>query len=214
MKKFRLLSLVTLGLLSLGACGDSDEPVNSSSQSSQTEQSSTELSVEESPLLKDNKNFKSLAINNGADEAEIVAQKDYQTTWSDSSWSGVNISIDEVSIIKLENYEDYSGNQYPGFIIAHYVIDNTERDVSIYPEQATINTNTGEQSEGNIDMKGFAGDIMTGSKINGYAAYPLNNLENVDDINQIRLKFNASYSTDDYDDENAYHEYDLTIDLA
>ncbi|MBO0412456.1 hypothetical protein JZO81_15405 [Enterococcus hulanensis] len=210
MKKV-FLCLILVGMFSLGACGsDSSSQSDNNSSNTDTEQKESKST---SSLLKDNKDFKSLAINNGADEAKISAQKDYATSWSDSSWSGVNIAIDKVSVVELENYKDYSDNEYPGFVIVHYVIDNSEKDINIYPEQALMSTNTGEQSEGKIDMKGFAGEVMRGTKSGGYAAYPLSNIDGVDSITQIRLKFHADYSTDDYNDENAHHEYDATVDL-
>jgi hypothetical protein len=212
MKKVLLGILVLLSTSFLGACGSDSNTEKDGNASPNTEEKSKNDTADSS-LLKNNDKFKYLAINNGADNAKIVDQKDYKSSWTDSSWSGVNISIDEVTIIKLENYQDYSNRQYPGFIIVHYIIDNAERDISIYPEQATMSTNTGEQSEGDISMTGFAGDLMSGTKVNGYAAYSLNNLDDVNAINQIRLKFNANYSTDNYDDENANHEYDVTLDL-
>ncbi|MGM0239853.1 LptM family lipoprotein [Enterococcus sp. AZ103] len=182
-------------------------------ESNDESDSSSKSEKKDNSLLKNNKKFSYLATNNGAEKTKIIDQKDYATNWSDSSWSGVNVSIDEVSILKVEDFKDYSDEEYPAFIMVHFNIDNTSRDVGIFPEYATLNTNTGEQTEGSYHMKSFAGDLFSGSKVNGYASFPLTNLENVTDINQIRLKFNSSYDTDDFNDDNAYHEYDATIDL-
>lgn len=53
--------------------------------------------------------------------------------------------IDKVSIIKLSNDKDYSDNQYQAFVIIHDNMNNTEKNLGIYPEQATLNANTGLQ---------------------------------------------------------------------
>lgn len=194
----------------LGGGDEVDTKTNGSALESQA--SSTAKEVEKSNLLIDSP-FKKIAQNSGADKAVLESEKKYSASWSDDTWSGVDISIDGVSIIKVSNYTDYSENEYQGFVIIHFNIKNNERDVSIYPEQAVINTNTGQQVEGLYEMEQFAGDLLKGSEVSGYAAYPLKKLDSVDDISTLRVKFTASYETDDYNDNNANHEYDLTLEL-
>lgn len=38
-------------------------------------------------------------------------------------------------------------------------------------------------------------------------------LDDVESVKNIRFTFNANYDTDDFDDNNAFHDYDMTIDL-
>ncbi|MGM0214983.1 hypothetical protein [Enterococcus sp. AZ109] len=214
MKKLISVGILLSSCLILGACGGDDTGTgdsNGQANISNTNQVNTQ--EEDNSLLSNHENFKKLAVNNGATDAKVLDEKTYNVEWSDNTWSGVTISANEVTILKLSDYSDYSDNQYEGFIIVHFNIDNAERDTSLYPEQATLVTNTGEQTEGKYDLDHFGGDLLQGSKVNGYAAYPLNTLESVDSINQIRMKFNGTYMTDDYLDENSNHEYDITIDL-
>ena len=62
-------------------------------------------------------------------------------------------------------------------------------------------------------MEHFAGDLMKGTKTSGYAAYPLKELNDVNDIKSLRINFRASYETDNYDDDNSNHTYDITLNL-
>lgn len=242
MKKMGLSALLFASVLAIGACGsgesngdtskleatisslektvDSLKKENqkltgdtSNSSEETLEESSSEKENAAGNLLAKDPQFSKIASNNGADEAKIVDRKDYGVSWSDDSWSGLKLSADKVSVIKVDDYDDYSSNKYQGFIIVHFIIDNTERDVSVYPEQATVNTNTGQQVDGSYELESFAGDIMKGTKTQGFAAYPLKELGKAEDITSIRLNFNGSYETDDYDDENANHTFDVTLEL-
>lgn len=224
MKKVINMGLVLLCGISLGACGDSsrqdktdgkataktETTIESSKQESSA--SSESSSKADSNLLIDSE-YKKIATNSGAENAILIGEKTYSCDWSDNSWNGVNLSIDKVSVIKTDNYEDYSGNTAEGFIVIHWNIDNTQSDITIYPEQATVNTNTGVQTEGMYEMEHFAGDLMKGTKVSGNAAYALSTLNSVDDITSIRALFYGTYETDDWDDENAHHDYDVSFDL-
>ena len=42
---------------------------------------------------------------------------------------------------------------------------------------------------------------------------PIEKLANVNDMKTLRLKFDGSYDTDDYEDENAQYDYDITLNL-
>lgn len=197
-----------------------NDSFKSSENSSKVEKTSGKASVSESKeskksdsnLLIDSQ-YKEIADKNGADSAVLVADKSYSVTWSDNSWAGLNISVDKVDIIKVSGYKDYSDDEYQGFAVVHYNIDNTQQDVSAYPEQADVSTNTGLQTSGNYEMEHFAGDLMKGTKTSGYAAYPLKELNDVNDIKSLRINFRASYETDDYNDNNSNHTYDFTLNL-
>lgn len=215
MKKVFSLGIVLVCGLTLAACSEGSSSSNNGNTNKATvSDTHKEVSKEkDSSLLKNHDRYSKIATGNGAEDTKIAGEKDYTTNWSDSSWAGVNLSVDKVSILKVTDYKDYSDNVYAGFAIVHFIIDNTEHDINIYPEQATLNTNNGEQTEGSYELDHFGGEIMKGSKVDGYAAYPLKNLDDVNSITQLRLKFNANYITDDYSDSNANHEYDITIDL-
>lgn len=191
---------------------DNSNSKTHSTKAKKTQSSSEDKITPQSNLLSDS-NFGKIAKLSGADDATIDDSKEYNVSWSDNSWSGLNMSIDKVDIIKVSNYKDYSNDEYQGFAIVHYNIDNTQRDITTYPEQATLNTNTGVQVDGNYEMDDFAGDIMKGSKVSGYAAYPLKTLGSIMDITSLRLIIASYYETDDYNDENKNHEYDISLSL-
>lgn len=198
-----------------------DDAFDTKASSSKVENTSGKASLSEnkeakkseSNLLIDSK-YKEIADQNGADSAVLVADKTYSVNWSDSSWAGLNISADKVDIIKVSGYKDYSDDEYQGFAVVHYNIDNTQQDVTAYPEQADVSTSTGLQTSGNYEMDHFAGDLMKGTKTSGYAAYPLKQLNDVNDIKSLRINFTASYETDNYDDDNSDHTYDFTLNLS
>lgn len=200
-----------------------NDSFKSSENSSKVEKTSGKASVSESKESKKTKKsdsnllidsqYKEIADQNGADTAVLVADKSYSVTWSDNSWAGLNISVDKVDIIKVSGYKDYSDDEYQGFAVVHYNIDNSQQDVTAYPEQADVSTNTGLQTSGNYEMEHFAGDLMKGTKTSGYAAYPLKELNDVNDIKSLRINFSASYETDNYDDDNSNHTYDFTLNL-
>lgn len=215
MKKFKAVSVLLLSLVVLTACGsgpDKDKNANDVKPAESTEQSESAKETD-SNLLANDKIFGKIATGNGAEDSTIVDRKDYNVNWDNSTWSGVNYSADKVIILKIDGYKDYSDNEYQGFVLVHFNIDNTERDIITYPEQGTLVTNTGEQSEGNYELENWAGDVMKGAKKEGYASFPLKKLDDVNSIENIRLKFYGTYETDDYDDENYHHDYDFTIDL-
>lgn len=208
MKKLLKLGLVLSCSLLLGACdGDNEGTKDSSTNATETSK------VKEEDLLVNHEKYSKLASNNGAKEAEVVAQKDYPVSWSDNTWSGVTVGIDEVSVLKLDNYENFSGKKFPGFIVAHYTINNAERDLSLFPELGTIETNTEVKESGLYEFDHFADNLTPGSQVEGYAAYPLTELDSVKGINQVRIKFSGKYTTEDTSDTNANHIYDVTLDL-
>ncbi|MCM2138939.1 hypothetical protein [Vagococcus fluvialis] len=216
MKKVSLLGFTLLSVLLFVGCGNSDNNTNNDAVDGKSV-SNTNKSVNskevDSNLLINHNEFKMIADNGPNEDVKVIEQKDYNISWSDNSWSGLNYSADKVSILKLDGYKDYSDNEYEGFVLVHFNIDNTERDISTYPEQATLVTNTGEQTEGDYSLGNWAGDIMQGVKKDGYSAYPLKKLTDINEISSLRLKINSSYDTDDFNDTNAYHDYDITIEL-
>ena len=47
---------------------------------------------------------------------EVQGKQDYSTNFNDNSWAGVNLNIDQVSVVKTTDIKDYSDNQYNGFV--------------------------------------------------------------------------------------------------
>ena len=64
-----------------------------------------------------------------------------------------------------------------------------------------------------MDSDDFDGDLNSGTDSDGNVYFVLSKLSSVKDITSIRLKWDASYDTDDYDDDNAYKTFDTTLNL-
>lgn len=221
MKKIVGVGLILFSSIVLGACGNSNS--NSDTPKETTTASSTMVSLEFSSsvekktnLLSNDLDFGKIADNVPDGESiEVQGKQDYSTNFNDNSWAGVNLNIDRVSVVKTTDIKDYSDNQYNGFVAVHYNIDNTQQDVSIYPNQATIVTDYGEQVDdgGVFNYNSWDGDFMKGTKKDGWGIYPLSKLPDASSIKSLRLKIDSSYETDNYDDENSYHTYDINLNL-
>ncbi|MCS5465377.1 hypothetical protein NWO25_17370 [Enterococcus lactis] len=173
MKKIVGVGLILFSSIVLGACGNSNS--NSDTPKETTTASSTMVSLEFSSsvekkktnLLSNDSDFGKIADNVPDGESiEVQGKQDYSTNFNDNSWAGVNLNIDRVSVVKTTDIKDYSDNQYNGFVAVHYNIDNTQQDVSIYPNQATIVTDYGEQVDdgGVFNYDSWDGDFMKGTK--------------------------------------------------
>lgn len=217
MKKVALITAL-LGLtLTLGACG------NSSDSSSKDSSVKTEKATAHKTTDKE-KGKKSSSEKSSKEEAKklelsyneftIKDEKAFTTNWSDASWAGVNVKIDNVTVYKIEPYKDDDGKEINGIIAVHFNIDNTQRDIDYYPSQATLITNDGQQT-GATDYKPdeFDGQIAKGVKREGTVYFEIPNLDSVSSLKNIRLQWDGDYETDDYEDENADKTYDITINL-
>ncbi|ATO55926.1 hypothetical protein ATO00_03265 [Loigolactobacillus coryniformis subsp. coryniformis] len=139
--------------------------------------------------------------------------KNYNVNWSDNSWAGLNISIDKVDVGALKSPEETTDNaEANGIIRVHFTINNTQRDLSTYPNQATLQTSDGQQIDADLsDSDDIGGDFMQGTQKDGYVYFLVPTLDNASDITNIRLKFDGDYDTDNYEDDNSMHSFDTGI---
>lgn len=149
----------------------------------------------------------------------VISKKVYKPHYTDTSWQPATININKVSIYKIKpfDFDHDSGKKSGGMIIINASV-KANRDIQSYPDQGTIITSTGEQQEAILyDMKGvttdWGGDIGNGVTKKGDIMAPIKKINNVSDIQNIRLKFSSSYETDNMDDDNSHHDYDITINL-
>jgi lysozyme family protein len=88
------------------------------------------------------------------------------------------------------------------------------RDISIYPSQGTLVTSDGQQADADTyNGDDFDGDIAKGVTKDGYVLWELEKMTDPKAIKTLRVKFHANYETDDMDDDNAYKDFDFTINL-
>ncbi|MCY8225217.1 hypothetical protein [Bacillus haynesii] len=128
------------------------------------------------------------SVNVNEDEDEEGPNLDdtinHKVDWSVNK-DNVKFRIDQVSVVK-QDLE--SGDQ--GMIGVHFIIDNkSNKDISTYPTQGTLLTNTREQIKASVHSENFDGDIMSGAKTDGFVLFPVQKLSKPEDINSVRVKW-------------------------
>lgn len=159
-------------------------------------------------------NGKTIEVN--YDKYDVKSSKTYKVDFSNDEWAGTNIKIDSVKVYKLaKTYKYDSANDgnfdVNGFVQVHMSVSPT-RDIQAYPTQGTMIYSNGEQ-HGADSSESWDGDIANGATKTGTITVPVSSLDKVDSLSSIRFKFDAYYDTDDYEDDNANHTYDLTLNL-
>lgn len=155
-------------------------------------------------------------IDLGDDSIDIADKQNYTTTFSET-WSESTFAIDKVTVYKTDGeYTQGSGHDkssFNGIVKVHMNID-AGRDINAYPTQATLSTNDGQQVDADLsDSDDFDGELDSGTQSDGYIYFLLPKLKDVSDLSSIRLKWSADYDTDDYDDDDAYKDFDVTVQL-
>ncbi|BBD15639.1 hypothetical protein [Melissococcus plutonius] len=195
---------------------DASNNVNNANNVKKVENTKKQLETKkEKNLLSEDKDFGKLTSNaqNGG-KVTIENRKDYNTSFSDNNWAGVEVKVDKISVIKTSPMTSYSDDNYSGFVAIHYIINNSQRDISIYPQQAKISTNYGEQiDDDSFSTDSWDGDLMKGTNRDGWGISPLSKLENANQLKNLRISFNANYDTDNVDDDNTHHDYDISLQL-
>lgn len=220
MKKTTYVMVIGLvfGLLLTGCRSekktDTSNNVNNAKKVENTKKQSSETKKEENLLSKDKDFGKITSEAQNGGKVTIENRKAYNTSFSDNNWAGVEVNVDKVSVIKTSPMTSYSNDNYGGFVAIHYIINNSQRDISIYPKQASISTNYGEQIDGDsFSTDSWDGALMKGTNRDGWGIYPLSKLENANQLKNLRTSFNANYDTDNVDDDNANHDYDISLQL-
>jgi len=148
---------------------------------------------------------------------EVKSVKTYNINYQNTDWAGTDIKIDSAKVYKLDktytiNTVSDGDMNVNGFIELNMSV-TPQRDINIYPTQATGIFNNGEQHDASSDTS-WDGEIAKGATKSGKVIIPITNLESDSSISSLRLKFSANYDTDDYNDDNSHHDYDITINLA
>lgn len=195
------VAIVIIAIFAVGSIGDSS---NSSSHSngSATGSNTSAKSNSSDTFKYDYTTYK------------IADKKTYDVNYTDDSWVA-NINIDKIEVLKTAKEYKYSSNEdgdfnLQGFVRIHLSITPSQ-DINIYPTQGTIVLNNGEQHTADIDS--WDGAISNGATKDGWVTIPIKSLSNVSDLTNLRFKFSGSYDTDDYEDDNYHHDYDMTLEL-
>ncbi|GAB5056274.1 hypothetical protein COSHB9_06610 [Companilactobacillus alimentarius] len=210
------LIVVVLVVVIFGMFGGNSDSSDKSSSNKASGHSTTEV---EKGNKKSSSKSNNKVLNIDYTDRTVLDQKNYNLSFTDTSWQPETIKVTKVQVFKMKPfvYDDSSKAKAQGFIIIHMAI-TANRDITSYPDQGTVITSDGQQIDAALNtVKGykenFGGDIAKGVTKEGDIMAPVEKLNNVSDIKSLRLKFDGSYDTDNYEDENAQHDYDITLNL-
>lgn len=162
------------------------------------------------------KTTKKNTIEVNYEKYEVKDSKTYKVNYSDTSWAGTNVTVNSVTVYKLAKAYKYDSANDGNFDVNGFVQINMSvlptRDISIYPTQGTLVLDNGEQHEADSD-ESWDGDIAASATKTGNITVPVSSLDSSSSIGSLRFKFDGNYETDDYDDENSDHDYDMSINL-
>ena len=143
MKKIKLAGVTleaALLLEGLGACSKKEtkegEIFNEEVKETTTEFSDGTEVVEDDSSLQDDGYFKEIVT--GDKNPKITFEAEYNTSWSDDSWDGMDLSIDKVKVVEVDKYVDEDNNSYNGLLAMHYTLDNNGDEVEVHPGDATL----------------------------------------------------------------------------
>lgn len=149
------------------------------------------------------------------DSFTIDKEVDYNPNYNDNSWAQTKVNINKVRVIKIKTKNYYDGDKtYPvqGIIMVHFKVTPT-RDIDFYPTQGTLVTNGQQVDADSGNSDDFDGEISKGATQTGNVVFILKKMTDVDSVKNIRLKWDADYDTDNYDDDNSSKTYDITMNL-
>lgn len=218
MSKKIVSSLVIAGVLltTVAACS-SDSGSDSSDSSPKTEKTTKKSGVTKES---DKGNVAKADTDSSKDKVFTLDDEDYplskqqvkSVNLNETPWAGTNVKIDKVELDTLKDktsFEDDEGKKMDitGFIRVHMAI-KPSRDISTYPSQGTAIIG-GQQVAASMGDQEVDGDLLANSTTDGWVTFPVRDMN--DGINTMRYQFDASYDTDDYDDDNSEGTIDLTI---
>lgn len=154
------------------------------------------------------------SITVGDDDIDVSEHETYSPELSDKSWANTEIYVSKIDVYKTDGvYNDSDDKEFNGVVAVDMSV-TAGQDISAYPTQGTLNTSDGQQIEADtFDSDSFDGDINSGATANGIVYFLIPNMSSASDLTSLRLKFDASYDSDDYEDDNQFKTYDLTIPL-
>lgn len=192
------LIIVIVAFVFIGILGSGDDDDSSSSTGSGTAHQTTSKEK--------GKDTSTGKLTYEFDTLNYTDSKKYNLGYKDTSWNAASVTVNNITVYKLS--KAYEG-KYHGVIKLNLNV-KTNRDIDIYPTQGTLVVN-GEQHEDTPEN--WDGEISKGVTKSGNVMFLVKSLKSVKDVKQLRYKFDGDYDTDDYDDDNSNHTYDMTLNL-
>lgn len=142
-------------------------------------------------------------------------KKTYQLKQDVNDWSYADVKINSVTVYKLAKTYDKVGldDKKGNCVVVINMTVHAKKDISFYPSQGSISTNTGAQEDAMMGNKDFDGDLNNGISKTGDVAVVYDNISNISDLKKLRFKF-SGYAQDDNDEsDDSSKDYDLDINL-
>lgn len=205
--------VVVIGFfIAIGSNGsDTDSTPATSSKSAKVSNTKQEKDADDTEKTK----TKAATIDIDNAKASVLKTLDFKPNYINKDWAPAVVSIDEVKVNKIKPFTDKEehNSTYNGIILVHFKIQ-ANQDLNMYPNQATLVTSDGQQVEANMySSDDYDGEINKGVTKSGTTLFALTTMNSATDLKTLRLKWSGDYDTDNYDDNNSSHDYDITINL-
>lgn len=225
MVKFKLLAVIGLCGIVLGACGEKTATTErTESQSSATEESSTveeSTTVEESSVVESTEKASEVTEVNAIETDSEVIESEFGTITTLAQVKDINetqlsgpfkITVEAIQKSQLQPSADYVemfGGENLAVITIQLSVENTNGDTNmIYPDQGTIVTDTKQQVEAEMFLSDSVGGDFIGEVVkNGAVQFIFDG--NAEDIKSFKYIV-GSGSDPDWN----YFGEDLTFDFS
>lgn len=167
MRKITLLLFAIIFSLTLVACGGEDTSGDSNNEgTNDTEERTNEETSEENEDSDQEENAESESAEGEVEETEVgkrtvvKQKKDLNEVFSSGP---IEITISAIQLLEIEPKEEFidifDGKEKVTAVTVEMKVENTsEEDISIYPDQATLTTDAGDQ----VDADMFFSDSVGG----------------------------------------------------
>ncbi|MEM4994940.1 hypothetical protein WKH56_20460 [Priestia sp. SB1] len=130
-------------------------------------------------------------------------------------FGSVNLYIENMKVADIRPNEDMKSmfndqDEIRAIVVTMKAENTSDQDVSFYPDQSVLVTDSGEQVDAETFMSGeVGGDFLGKVKKEGQVWYLLK--DNTQDIKNVKLVFDAPYATESMDDLGSEKRLDFEI---
>ncbi|ABJ64272.1 hypothetical protein [Levilactobacillus brevis] len=180
-------------------------PASSDDSSSDDESSDTNSTDEDSDS--------SIQLSDGS-SINVKETQAYKTSFGDTSYKGTDLEIYNVTTATTDSFThddvDTGDTTEHGYIAVDMKYTAGDEDMTIYADQAVLNTSDGQQINIDAEDSKLGEDVNVGSTRKSTMVFMIPKMTKTDQFSSIRLKMDAAPQDDDSAD---MHTYDATVQL-
>lgn len=181
---------------------DHEDDSNSSESSSDTNNSDSSTGSD-----------KKVELSDGT-EVHITNSQSFSTNYGDNTYRGSDLEFTSVTVGTTHpfvyNDIDNGNTKEHGYIAISEKYTAGSEDMTLFDDQAVLNTSDGQQINVDSDDGQSIDDINSGATKKATLLFMVPNLKKTDQFSSIRLKMDAEPQNDD---SSSLHTYDVTIPL-